>query len=83
MSPIQEVIIMAKYRLKEDLPMDNTWYHQRSSGGVAKAGTIFKLLAEPTPKKKMYKLEPIGEKFPYHLSLRKNDFKRLFKKMED
>ena len=83
MNSAQEVINMAKYRLKEDLPMDNTWYHQRSSGGVAKAGTIFELLAEPTPKKKMYKLEPIGEKFPYHLNLRKNDFKRLFEEIKE
>ena len=69
------------FRLKEDLPMDCDWCGYRTGGGVAKAGTIFKLLREPTPEKKKYKLEPQNVKFPYYLYLRKNDFKRLFEKV--
>lgn len=70
------------FRLKEDLSMCKDWYGHRTSGGVAKAGTIFKLLREPIPEKKMYKLEPQNVKFPYYLYLRKNDFKRLFERVE-
>ena len=65
-------------RLKEDLKMDNDHFGFRTGGGIAKAGTVFKVLAEPSPKKKKYKLEPLNVKFPYHLYLRKNDFLRLF-----
>ena len=70
------------FRLKEDLPMVNDHYGYTSGGGVAKAGMIFKLLREPTPEKKKYKLESQGVKFPYYLYLRKNDFKRFFEKVE-
>ena len=70
------------FKLKEDLPMANDHYGYTSGGGVAKAGTIFKILREPTPEKKKYKLEPLNVKFPYYLYLRKNDFKRLFEKVE-
>lgn len=70
------------FRLKEDLPMVNDYYGYTSGGGVAKAGTIFKLLREPTPEKKKYKLEPQGVKFSYYLYLRKNDFKRFFEQVE-
>ena len=70
---------MSKYfKLKEDLEMDNDWFGHRSGGGVAKAGMVFELISEPTPQKKKYKLLSCGVKFPYHLYLRKNDFKRLF-----
>ena len=75
---------MSKYfKLKEDLKMDNDWFGQRSSGGVAKAGMIFELLSEPTPQKKRHKLLSYGIKFPYHLYLRKNDFKRLFEEVSE
>ena len=64
--------------LKEDLLMSNDNYGHLSGGGTAKAGTIFKVLEIPSPKKKKYKLEPQDVKFPYYLYLRENDFKRLF-----
>ena len=69
------------FRLKEDLAMDNDNFGYRTSGGVAKAGTVFELLAEPTPKKKKYKLIPIETKFPYYLYLRENAFKRYFEEI--
>jgi hypothetical protein len=65
-------------KLKEDLLMCNDNYGFHSGGGTAEAGTIFKVLATPSPKKKKYKLEPQDVKFPYYLYLRENDFKRLF-----
>lgn len=64
-------------RLKEDVEMNNNHFGRLSGGGTAKAGTTFKVLSEPTPEKKMYKLEPVGVKFLYYLYLRKNEFKRL------
>lgn len=66
------------FRLKEDLPMDEDRFGVRRSGGVAKAGTLYELTREPTPEKKKYKLTVLGEKWPYNLYLRKNDFKRWF-----
>lgn len=70
------------FRLREDLSMENDHYGHTSGGGVAKAGTVFKLLRKPTPEKKKYKLEPQNVKFPYYLYLRKNDFHRFFEKVE-
>ena len=69
------------FRLKENISLDRVHYSQRFSGGVAKAETVFELLAEPTPKKKMYKLIPCETKFPYYLYLRENDFKRWFEEI--
>jgi hypothetical protein len=74
---------MAKiFKLKEDLPLDEDRFGVRRSAGIAKAGTIYELVAEPTPQKKKYKLTTIGEKYPYNLYLRKNDFKRWFEEVE-
>ena len=70
------------FRLKEDLPLDEDYFGVRKSAGIAKAGTLYELIAEPTPQKKKYKLVIIGEKFPYNLYLRKNDFKRWFEEVE-
>lgn len=70
------------FRLKEDLPLDEDWFGVRKPAGVAKAGTLFELVREPTPQKKKYKLKICGVKFPYDLYLRKNDFQRLFEKVE-
>ena len=71
------------FRLKEDLPLDEDYFGTRKSAGVAKAGTLYELVAEPTPQKKKYKLTTIGAKFPYNLYLRKNDFKRWFEEVEE
>ena len=68
-------------RLKEDLEMSNNHFGCFSSGGTAKAGTIFQVLSVPHPEKKKYKLQPVGVKFPYYLYLRENDFLRLFEKV--
>lgn len=68
------------YRLKEDIDLCRDYYGQISGGGIAKAGTIFELIATPTPKKKKYKLEIQNVKFPYYLYVRENDFQRLFEK---
>ena len=70
------------FRLKEDLPLDEDYFGVRKSAGIAKAGTLYELIAEPTTQKKKYKLVIIGEKFPYNLYLRKNDFKRWFEEVE-
>ena len=73
---------MPKYfKLKEDLEMDNDYFGKRSGGGIAKSGTVFELIREPTPQKKKYKLMPCDVKFPYYLYLRKNDFNRLFEEI--
>ena len=71
------------YRLKEDLDLCQDHYGFCTPAGTAKAGTIYELVAEPTPQKKKYKLTIVGVKFPYNLYLRKNDFKRLFEKVEN
>jgi hypothetical protein len=70
------------FKLKEDLPLDEDRFGVRRSAGIAKAGTMYELVAEPTPQKKKYKLTTIGEKYPYNLYLRKNDFKRWFEEVE-
>lgn len=70
------------FRLKEDLPLDEDYLGARRSAGVAKAGTLYELIAEPTLQKKKYKLAIIGAKFPYNLYLRKNDFRRWFEEVE-
>ena len=70
------------FRLKEDLPLDEDHFGARRSAGVAKAGTLYELIAEPTLQKKKYKLAVIGAKFPYNLYLRKNDFRRWFEEVE-
>lgn len=70
------------FRLKEDLPLDEDHFGARKSAGVAKAGTLYELIAEPTPQKKKYKLAIIGAKFPYNLYLRKNDFRQWFEEVE-
>ena len=71
------------FRLKEDLPLDEDYFGTRKSAGIAKAGTLYELIAEPTPQKKKYKLTIIGEKFPNNLYLRKNDFKRWFEEVNE
>jgi hypothetical protein len=70
------------FKLLEDLPLDEDWFGNRRSAGVAKAGTIYELVAEPTPHKKKYKLTIVDAKFPYDLYLRKNDFKRWFEEVD-
>ena len=70
------------FKLLEDLPLDEDWFGNRRSAGVAKAGTIYELVAEPTPHKKKYKLTTVNAKFPYNLYLRKNDFKRWFEEVD-
>ena len=70
------------FRLKEDLPLDEDRFGVRRSAGVAKAGTLYELVREPSPEKKKYKLTIIGERWPYDLYLRKNDFKRWFEEVE-
>ena len=70
------------FKLLEDLPFDEDWFGNRRSAGVAKAGTIYELVAEPTPYKKKYKLTTVDAKFPYNLYLRKNDFKRWFEEVD-
>ena len=70
------------FRLKEDRQLYLDHFGSRKSAEVAKAGTLYELIAEPTPKKKKYKLTVVGEKYPYNLYLRKNDFKRLFEEVE-
>ena len=70
------------FKLKEDLPLDEDRFGVRRSAGIAKAGTIYELVAEPTPQKKKYKLTTIDEKYPYNLYLRKNDFRRWFEEVE-
>ena len=71
------------FKLKEDLPLDEDYFGIRKSAGVARAGTLYELVAEPTPQKKKYKLTVIGVKFPYNLYLRKNDFKRWFEEVNE
>ena len=74
---------MAKFfKLLEDLPLEEDCFGNRRSAGVAKAGTVYELIAEPTPQKKKYKLATTDSKFPYNLYLRKNDFKRWFEEVE-
>lgn len=68
------------YILLEDLDMCNDNYGFRTGGGTAKAGQRFELSGLPNCKKKKYTLLPLDVKFPYHLYLRENDFKRLFTK---
>ena len=68
------------YILLEDLDMYDDNYGFRTGGGIAKAGQRFELLDLPDCKKKKYTLLPLDVKFPYHLYLRENDFKRLFTK---
>ena len=69
------------FRLKEDLPMDEDRFGVRRSGGVSKAGTLYELIREPVPEKKMYKLTTLGEKWPHNLYLRKSEFKRLLEEI--
>ena len=71
------------FRLKEDFPLDEDRFGVRRSAGVAKAGTIYELVAEPSPEKKKFKLTTVGEKWPYNLYLRKNDFKRWFEEVSE
>ena len=70
------------FRLKEDLSLDEDHFGILKRAGVAKAGTLYELVAEPIPQKKKYKLTAIGVKFPYNLYLRKNDFKRWFEEVD-
>lgn len=71
------------YRLKEDLPLCNDYFGQKTGGGIAFAGMVFKVLKLPNSKKKKYKLLSVGIKFPYYLYLRENDFQRYFEKIEN
>ena len=71
------------FRLKEDLPLVEDHFGVCSGAGIAKAGTVYELVAEPSPKKKKFKLTIVGEKWPYNLYLRKNDFKRWFEEVSE
>lgn len=74
------------YRLTENLSMERKWYTEygkfTDSGGAAKAGQVFELIAEPTPKCKLYQLQACGVRFPYMLGVRPNQFKKCFIEIE-
>ena len=70
------------YLLTEDLEMQNDFYGVRTGGGVAKAGQLFELVKEPSPEKKLYRLDACDVKFPYTLRVRPNVFKRCFVEVE-
>lgn len=79
-NPYMNYVIGDVYILIEDLDMYNDNYGFRTGGGTAKSGQRFELLYLPDRKKKKFTLLSLDVKFPYHLYLRENDFKRLFTK---
>lgn len=72
------------YRVTEEFEMSETWFKVNvPTKGRTKVGDLFELYAEPTAKKKLYRLIRINTKFPYTLQVRPNDFKRYFELIED
>ena len=71
------------YRVKEPFELSETWFDVNvPTKGQTKVGDLFELYAEPTPKKKLYRLVKINTKFPYVVQIRPNDFKRYFELVE-
>jgi hypothetical protein len=71
------------YRVKEPFGLSETWFGvDVPSKDQTKIGDLFELYAEPTPKKKLYRLTKINTKFSYTLQMRPNDFKRYFELVE-
>lgn len=71
------------YRVTEEFEMSETWFKVNTpTKEHAKVGDLFELYAEPTPKKKLYRLTKINTKFPYTIQVRPNDFKRYFELVE-
>ena len=67
------------YRVKEPFELSETWFGvDVPTKDQTKVGDLFELYAEPTAKKKLYRLVKINTKFPYTLQVRSNDFKRYF-----
>lgn len=71
------------YRVTEEFGMSETWFKVNAlTKEQAKVGDLFELYAEPTAKKKLYRLTKINTKFPYTIQVRPNDFKRYFELVE-
>lgn len=71
------------YRVKESFKMSEVWFKMNApTKEQTKVGDLFELYAEPTPKKKLYRLVKINTKFPYTLQVRPNDFKQYFELVE-
>ena len=71
------------YRVTEEFKMFETWFKvNKPTKEQTKVGDLFELYAEPTPKKKLYRLTKINTKFPYTIQVRPNDFKRYFELVE-
>lgn len=71
------------YRVTEEFEMFETWFKVNvPTKEQTKVGDLFELYAEPTAKKKLYRLIKINTKFPYTLQVRPNEFKRYFELVE-
>ena len=71
------------YRVTEAFALAETWFKVKTPiKEQAKVGDLFELYAEPTAKKKLYRLTKINTKFPYNIQVRPNDFKRYFELVE-
>lgn len=71
------------YRVKESFELSETWFGvDVPTIDQTKVGDLFELYAEPTAKKKLYRLIKINTKFPYTLQVRPNAFKRYFELVE-
>lgn len=84
---------MHYYELVENMTYYSDFYGRDVGGhGTLAKGSIFELVREPIPRKKMYKLKPVKllytNKFDKwndgsYLYLRKRSFTKYFKKMEE
>ena len=69
---------MKIYEFKRDLHCYIDYYGADMGDATIRSGTRFKVVREPVPRKKKYKLVEISEKFePRNLYLRKSEFNKL------
>lgn len=70
---------MQMYKCIENIPIEFDYYGNRFGTGTIKEGRIFVVVKNPTPEKKLYKLEAIDGLLPNLIYLRKSAFKKYFK----
>lgn len=66
------------YEVIEDFPIHDKITYKN---GTIRKGLRFKVIREPNPKKKLYKLEQIDTKFPQLLYLRQSELNKYMKEI--
>ena len=67
------------YKLNQDLKIHHELYGNILGYGTYYKGTLFKIVGEPKPEKKKYKLECLDNKYEHNpMYVRKSELKQFF-----